>query len=77
MIDTAGVIIIEAPGQCRITIVPPRTPPDMVRLAECRHDLLLRLGQLHNPTLALAKLAEFKDDIASLGIPATLEKWSE
>lgn len=50
--------------------------PEMVRLAELRHSLLLELGRLNNPTLALRKLAEFKSDIASLGVEATVSKWS-
>ncbi len=46
-----------------------------VRFCEFRNELLASLGQLHNPTFALAKLAEFKQDVAEIGQTAAIEKW--
>ncbi len=48
-----------------------------LQLCELRHNLLLALGQLHQPTYALERLDEFKADIIRLGIPATVYKWAD
>jgi hypothetical protein len=52
------------------------TGEQVLRLAEVRNELLLRLSKLHSPTVALQKLAEFKEDLALKGIELALAKWA-
>ncbi len=52
------------------------TSGQVLRLAEVRHDLLIRLNQLNDPTLALQKLDEFRLDIATYGVEYALMRWS-
>ncbi len=46
-------------------------------LAMVRHDLLNSLDRLNDPTRALERLTEFKRDIATQGIDATIKKWQK
>ncbi|MBI2859440.1 MAG: hypothetical protein HYX90_10215 [Chloroflexi bacterium] len=63
--------------------VPPKDGQDLMltgeqvlRLAEVRNALLAHLNHLNSPSLALQKLAEFKNDIAVKGIDEALAKWA-
>ncbi len=50
---------------------------DILALASFRPEFLAELGAMHRPTYVLSKLAEFKADIGTIGIPATIEKWQK
>jgi len=53
------------------------TPEQVLKLAEVRNDLLIRLSDLHSPTIALERLAQFKKDVGGAAdIDATLAKWT-
>ncbi|MBI4303496.1 MAG: hypothetical protein HY665_04065 [Chloroflexi bacterium] len=62
--------------QVTITVIETGVPA-LTELAETRHELLLTLGRLNDPTRALSELSRFKSDVANLGVEATVEKWGE
>ena len=52
-------------------------PGYVLALCELRHRLLLTLGRLHQPGYALERLAEFKQDVITVGVDATIAKWTD